>query len=152
MDEIGSELSWSGQGTGSSRQAFLRRLSAWLPDAPAAPERVASAVLHALSDRLSGGVIARVLAELPPDLRPQLARYSKATDAPAPSHGKDTFYQEVATDLDIAPDQVRRVLHAVFTALHSQLTHAVSDMVSAELPKELSGTWRAARRRIEQAR
>ena len=139
-------LSWTGEGTGTSREGFLRELGERVPDLPA--EQVMVEVFGALQERLSGGVVQELLAELPREVREYLVLHegAKSVQEGARAMDKEAFYMRVAERLDLDPDEVRRVLHGFFAALHGQITEPISRSVAGELPKELSGTWLAARR------
>ena len=140
------EVSWSGLGVGTSKQAFLQELAERVPDLPA--ERVAVEVFGALVARLSGGLVHQLLDELPADLREFFLLHGDTKDLQERAEGldKEAFYLRVAERLDVDPNEVRRVLHGCFAALHGQTTETVSEKVQSELPDELRGTWLAARR------
>jgi uncharacterized protein (DUF2267 family) len=138
--------SWSGLGVGTDKESFLIRMQQLIPELD--PEEAAEAVFCALSERLSGGTVQRLLEQLPPDVRQLLGRCGKELSAHASGGDREDFYLAVAEHLLVDPEQVRRVLHAVFGALHSQITEAESERIVAELPDDISGTWLAARHAI----
>ena len=144
--ELSGTLSWSGEGVGTTKEGFLRELGERVPDLPA--EQVAVEVFGAMEERLSGGVVRELLDELPRDLREYLVLHDGAKDVRegGAAQDKEAFYMRVAERLDLDPDEVRRVLHGFFAALHGQITESIARNVASELPKELSGTWLAARR------
>lgn len=138
------EVTWSGDGLGTSRRAFFREIYLRLPTNLPRVE-CAEAVLAALAERLSGGVVDRILSELPESLRPLLRPFAKPIDAPARRADKDDFYLEVAEYLNVDAEDVRRIISAVFSGLHSQITEATSERVASQLPSNLASTWIAAR-------
>ncbi|HLL52612.1 MAG TPA: DUF2267 domain-containing protein [Myxococcaceae bacterium] len=138
------EVTWTGDGMGTTREAFFREIAVRLPTNLPRVE-VADAVICTLAERLSGGVVDRILSELPESLRPLLRPYAKPIEAQAKGFDKDEFYMAVAEHLNVDPTDVRRIISAVFSALHSQITEATSERVASQLPDELSSTWIAAR-------
>jgi uncharacterized protein (DUF2267 family) len=142
-----SEISWTGEGTGTRREAFYGKISERLPGIPA--DEAAEAVIHALCERLSKGLVDRLFASLPDDLRRDLGPYMQNAKAETAHFERDDFYLAVAEMLAVPAEDVRRVLHAVFAALHTQLTDAESERIASQLPDYLSYTWLAARRVAE---
>lgn len=143
-----TEMSWTGEGVGTGAESFLRKVMQFLPDLP--PAEVAHAVFCTLSERLSGGLVRQLEAQLTPDLRRMLSACArKSPRDPDKSFDKDDFYAAVAEHLEVDPGDIRRILFAVFAALHSQITAAEADKVAAELPDDLSSTWVASRRVAE---
>lgn len=146
-EPILEEVTWSGEGVGTNRQAFFREIYLRLPtDLPRV--ECAEAVLGALAERLSGGVVDRILSELPESLRPLLRPFAKPLDAPARKSDKDDFYLEVAEHLNVDPEDVRRIISAVFSGLHSQITEATSERIASQLSSSLANTWLAARHNV----
>lgn len=146
MDQ--TELSWTGEGVGTGAESFLRKVMQFLPDLP--PAEVSHAVFCTLSERLSGGLVRQLEAQLTPDLRQMLSACGRKS--PRASHGKldkDEFYGAVAEHLDVDAGDIRRVLFAVFAALHSQITEGEAAKVASELPADLASTWTASRRVAE---
>jgi len=141
------EVSWTGAGNGTDLRTFLSIVQERLGNERAAD--AVPAVFETLALRLPGGLVQRILAQLPEEIRPLLARYAKPEQAPAVKLGKREFYGAVAGRLDVDPVDVRRILHAVFAGLHSQITEATSERIVAELPDELANTWLAARAKVD---
>jgi uncharacterized protein (DUF2267 family) len=140
------EESFSGEGVGTSYGSFMAVLRERVPELPM--EACADAVMTALCERLSGGLVQRLLAQLPGSLRELFGHCAKSSQADARRFDAEDFYLEVAEQLDLEPTRVRRVLHGVFGALHSQITEGLSDRIVAELPDTLKSTWLAARHRV----
>lgn len=143
-----SEMSWTGEGVGTGAESFLRKVMQFLPEFP--PAEVSHAVFCALSERLSGGLVRQLEEQLTPDLRQMLGGCGhKSPTDPDGSFGKDDFYGAVAEHLNADPADARRILFAVFAALHSQITESESRKVAAELPSDLRSTWLSSRRVAE---
>lgn len=142
----GDDVSWTGLGVGTTREAFLRVIRATLPDYP--PEEAARAVLCSLLQRLSGGLAQRILDELTDELRPLARTCAGHAQRPAPAGDKDDLYGAVAEHLQADAADARRILSAVFSGLHSQVTAATSERIASELPAGVADTWLSARRRV----
>jgi len=138
--------SWSGLGVGTDKQSFLEKIENILPEIGA--EEAAEAVFCALSERISGGTVTRLLEQLPADVRPMFGRCKKNITAHATGGDREDFYLAVAEHLLVDPEDVRRILHAVFGALHTQITEAESERIASELPDDISGTWVGARHKV----
>jgi uncharacterized protein (DUF2267 family) len=140
-------MSWSGLGVGTDRESFLRHVSEQLPAYE--PDRAVEAVCAALFERLPGGVVQQLLAQLSPDVRELLQPFAKDVHAPPHKLDRDDFYLMVANRLNADPENVRLVLHGVFAALHGQITESEAQVVESQLPDFLGGTWAAARRGLD---
>jgi uncharacterized protein (DUF2267 family) len=141
-----SEASWSGSGAGTDRDSFIAAVHGLLPELDA--EQAAEGVFCVLSQRLSGGTARRLLDELPEDARGLFRHCERHANSPAPEGNRDDFYLAVSNHLNIEPEDVRRILHAVYGAIHSQITEAESERIASELPRDLSDTWLGARHGI----
>ena len=139
-------MSWSGLGVGTDKESFLGHIQERVPELDAA--EAAEAVFCVLSERISGGTIQRLLEQLPPDVREMFDRCQRRAQDPAKGGDRDDFYLGVAEHLLIDPEEVRRVLFAVFGAFHSQITEAESERVVSELPATLKSTWISSRHNV----
>lgn len=137
-------MSWSGEGVGTSVESFLAKLNRELPEY--SPTESAEAVLFALCERLPGGLVQELFGQLPRGMRELFPHCLKERTAPARPFEKDDFYLDVAEHLQVETEEVRRVLHHVFAALHSQITEGLSERLVSEMPPNIAGTWLAARR------
>ena len=140
-------MSWSGLGVGTDRKSFLGHVREQLPDYE--PERAVEAVFAALFQRLPGGIVQQLMAQLSPDVREMLEPFSKDVHAPPNLLDREDFYLMVANRLNADPENVRLVLHGVFAAVHMQITEAESLKVASQLPDYLAGTWNNSRRGID---
>lgn len=137
-------MSWSGEGVGTDKASFLRKVQ----DGVALEldeQEAAEAVFCALSRRLSGGTVARLIGQMPADVRQLFDACPKRLNEDAEATTRDDFYLDVAEHLLVDPEDVRRIISGVFGAIHSQITERESEKVASELPDDLSGTWIAAR-------
>jgi uncharacterized protein (DUF2267 family) len=144
MNEPQSETSWTGQGTGTDRKAFFRKMFERLPED--ADHAYVQALGGALVERLSSGTARRLVESLPVDLRPLFAATPEHRGVKKGEGRKSDFYLEVAEQLNVNPDEVRRLLHAFFAALHGQITDQLAHSIASELPVDLTGTFIDARR------
>ncbi len=147
---VSEEVTWSGLGAGTDKEAFLDVIRERVPELDAS--EAAEAVFCVLSRRISGGTLQRLLAELPEEAREVVGsggcHKGRDLSSNAESGDRDDFYLGVAEHLLIEPEQVRRVLHAVFGGLHSQITERESERIAQELPKDVASTWEGARKRV----
>lgn len=135
--------SWSGLGTGTDRESFLDKIRV-IPELD--PAEAAEAVFCVLTQRLSSGTSERLLEELPPDVRELVSSCPRRESSVHAQHtDRDDFYLSVAEHLLVDPEEVRRIIHAVFAALHSQIVERESERISSELPDDIKQTWIAAR-------
>lgn len=139
-------MSWSGQGVGTDKASFLEKVHEGVPELD--EQEAAEAVFCALSRRLSGGTVTRLLGQMPEDLRELFNSCPKRMSEDGESTTRDDFYLDVAEHLLVDPEDVRRIISGVFSAIHSQITERESQSVEAELPRDLSGTWIAARHNV----
>lgn len=139
--------SWSGQGVGTDRESFLKKISEQIPEYNAA--QAAEAVFCALTERLPGGIVQQLFEQLTPDVRELMNRCQKRTEEPAEKLDRDDFYLHVANHLNAEPENVRLVLYCVFAALHSQITEAESEKIASQLPDFIKGTWLDSRRGVD---
>lgn len=139
--------SWSGLGTGTDRESFLEKIRENIDEIDAA--EAAEAVFCVLTNRLSGGTADRLLDELPPDVRDLLSICPRRQSSAHASHtDKDDFYLSVAEHLLVDPEDVRRIIHAVFGALHTQIVEREAERIASELPDDIKQTWIAARHAV----
>lgn len=133
---------YSGPG-GSEDEEFFRLIRETLPDV--SPDEAADAVLCAIAQRVSGAVAQQLIEDLPESLRHLATPCARHTDATA--RDKDDFYANVAEHLEGDARDSRRVISAVFSAVQAQITRRTADQISSQLPRDLTSTWNAARRR-----
>lgn len=138
------------RGMGTSRENFFEEIRRRLPDID--PEEATISVFSALGARLSGSVDWEILRELPPDLRIFFQHYVKPAAANAEGFDREEFYERVAQQLNRQTDDVRRVISAVFAALHTQITDATAHSIASQLPSDLASTFAAARHRADKPR
>ena len=139
--------SWTGLGVGTDLKSFLDTISSQIPDYEA--DKAAEAVFCALSERLSASWVAHLREQLPPDIRDTLRVCHRHRGEAPTKLDRDDFYLMVANHLNAEPENVRLVLHGVFSALHAQLPDAEAKKLEQQLPAWLQGTWAAARLHVD---
>ncbi|MBZ4421386.1 DUF2267 domain-containing protein [Myxococcus sp. RHSTA-1-4] len=147
MQKQDETQSWTGLGVGTDRKSFLDKVSAQIPDYDA--QQAVEAVFCALSERLPGGLVRQLEEQLSPDVRPMLSACHRHRGEEPTKLDRDDFYLMVANHLNAEPENVRLVLHGVFSALHSQLLEAEARKIEGQLPRWLQGTWAAARLHVD---
>ncbi|HYX90914.1 MAG TPA: DUF2267 domain-containing protein [Myxococcaceae bacterium] len=140
------EASWSGLGVGTDKQSFLHHISERLPDLD--PEEAAEAVFCVLSQRLSRGTVQRLQDQLPPDVRKMFSHCERHSHRPSSGVDRNDFYLAIAEHLLVDPEDVRLIIHGVFSGLHSQITEAESRRIASELPDAIASTWLTARHAV----
>ena len=127
----------------SEDEEFFRLIRETLPDV--SPNVAADAVLCAIAQRVSGAVGQQLIEDLPESLRHLATPCARHSDATA--RDKDDFYANVAEHLAGDARDSRRVISAVFSAVQAHITRRTADQISSQLPRGLTSTWNAARRR-----
>ncbi len=95
----------------------------------------ADAVLETLAERIAGGEVADLIAQLPPELHPALRRGADRTRH-AVRMSVDDFVQRVAEREGISPELAREHVRAVFETLRETIDHREFLDVTAQLPAE----------------
>jgi uncharacterized protein (DUF2267 family) len=109
-------------------------------------ERATQATLHTLAERLSGGEVRHVAAELPPQAAEWLRDGKKAEP-----FGLTEFLHRVAEREGVPEETAREHARAVFAALGRALNEKELHDMIAELPKEFGDLAGAALRAHEEA-
>src|SRR5262249_37553785 len=128
--------SWSGEGVGTSAESFLARINHEVPEY--SPTEAADAVISALCERLSGGLVQELREQFPDGLRQLFERSWKDRSAPAKKFDKDDFYLDIAERLQTEPENVRLVLYVVFSAIRSQITERLAEKIGSEMPPNVT--------------
>ena len=100
-------------------------------DAP----RATGAVLETLAERIAGGEVVDLIAQLPIELHPALRRGAARTRK-AKRMSLDEFVARVAEREEIDPWQAREHVRAVFETLREAIDHREFLDVTAQLPAE----------------
>jgi uncharacterized protein (DUF2267 family) len=100
-------------------------------DAPRATE----AVLETLAERIAGGEVADLIAQLPIELHPPLRRGASRTRQ-ATKMSVEGFVNRVAEREEISPEQARDHVRAVFETLREAIDHREFLDITAQLPAE----------------
>ena len=128
---------------GPEDEEFFRIIRATLPDV--SPDEAADAVLCAIAQRLSGAVAQQLIEDLPESLRHLATPCARHTDATTPD--KADFHANVAEHLEGDGADSRRVIGAVFSAVQAHISRRTAQDIASQLPRDLTSTWNAARRR-----
>jgi uncharacterized protein (DUF2267 family) len=117
-------------------EGFLRRVAdhAAIDEARARP--VTEAVLETLAERISGGEVEDLAAQLPVELRPALERGNALSHGAARRMSLDEFVTRVAEREGVTPDEARDHVRAVFLTLREAVSEKEIADLEAQLPKE----------------
>lgn len=107
-------------------------------------ERAASSVMCALEQRIVGGEVDDLEAQLPSRLRELLQRCPSHAGNPPRRFGRDEFIGMIAKDLDVEPEEAEHLARVVFQTVRERLSDGEVDDVSNQLPRDLEDLWRAA--------
>jgi uncharacterized protein (DUF2267 family) len=115
---------------------FRRRAAdhAAIDEARARP--VTEAVLETLAERISGGEVEDLAAQLPVELRPALERGNALSHGAARRMSLDEFVTRVAEREGVTPDEARDHVRAVFLTLREAVSEKEIADLEAQLPKE----------------
>jgi uncharacterized protein (DUF2267 family) len=105
--------------------------------------RATEAVLEILGERIAGGEVEDLAAQLAPELRPPLERGSVRTGGKAERMSLTEFVERVADLEGVTLEQAREHTYAVFTTLRE----AISDKEFADLLAELPDNYEELLRR-----
>jgi uncharacterized protein (DUF2267 family) len=100
--------------------------------------RAANAVLETLAERISGGEVEDLLAQLPPELHEPLRRGDALSNGAARKMSLERFLRHVAEREGVTPAEAREHTRAVFATLREALTPKEWRDVSAQLPDEFA--------------
>jgi uncharacterized protein (DUF2267 family) len=98
--------------------------------------RAANAVLETLAERISGGEVEDLLAQLPPELHEPLRRGDALSNGAARKMALERFLRHVAEREGVTPAQAREHTRAVFATLREAITPKEWQDVTAQLPDE----------------
>jgi uncharacterized protein (DUF2267 family) len=100
-------------------------------------EQVASSVLCALEQRLTGGQVGHLEAQLPAKLRALLVRCARHQGKPPEKFGRDTLVRMVCDDLLCQPDQAEWLIRSTCAVLATHVSEGEIDNVVEELPEDV---------------
>jgi uncharacterized protein (DUF2267 family) len=100
--------------------------------------RATDAALETLAERITGGEVADIVAQLPDELRAPLERGNERTRGAAERMTLDEFVRRVAEREGVAPDEARGHTRAVFATLREALTPKEFSDMSAQLPEQFA--------------
>jgi uncharacterized protein (DUF2267 family) len=97
-------------------------------------DALTAATLHTLAERISGGEVKDLAAQLPAELKPHLM----GADEPAQRFDAEDFVRRVAERAATDPDRARAGVRAVFTTIREAVTPGEIDDITAQLPKDFA--------------
>jgi uncharacterized protein (DUF2267 family) len=106
--------------------------------------RATEAVLEALAERIAGGEVDDLVAQLPADLRPALERGNERTGGKAQRMSLDEFAERVAELEGVSTDDAREHAQAVLKTLREAISEKEFDDLFAELPDEFRSLLRGS--------
>jgi uncharacterized protein (DUF2267 family) len=104
----------------------------------------AEAVLETLGERIAGGEVEDLAAQLPADLRPALERGNARTGGKAQRMSLPDFLSRVAEREGVSPEEAREHAYAVLTTLRAAISEKEFDDLLAELPDQYRELLRSA--------
>jgi uncharacterized protein (DUF2267 family) len=121
-----------------SVKEFLERVArrAGLDDTAA--RRATEAVLETLAERVSGGEVDDLAAQLPSEFRPSLERGNARSNGAARPMSLKEFVLRISQREGVTPDQAREHARAVFAALREAISAKEWGDVVAQLPDDYS--------------
>ncbi|MCP3063429.1 DUF2267 domain-containing protein [Myxococcus sp. K38C18041901] len=120
---------------------FIRDLEARAGVDRALAERAAESVLCTLEQRLMGGEVKDLEAQLPQKVRDMLQRCPRHEGLPPRKFKMLEFVQRVADDLDTTPNEAERLCRAVFVTVREHISEGEADDVMGQLPADLRALW-----------
>jgi uncharacterized protein (DUF2267 family) len=117
-------------------EEFLERVAdrAGLPHDAA--ERATAAVLEALGERIAGGEVEDLAAQLPAALRPPLESGNSATAGKAKAMSLEEWVERIAELEGVSPEQAREHARAVLRTLEEAVSRKEFRDVLAQLPDD----------------
>lgn len=103
---------------------------------------VATSVLLRLEQRLTGGEVKDLEAQLPVKLRELLADAGADRDSVFKFH-REHFVDCVSGDLGASEPAAEALIRAVFATVRRRISEGEADDVEAQLPNDLKPLWRA---------
>lgn len=98
--------------------------------------RATEAVLETLAERIAGGEVEDLAAQLAPELRPALARGNARTGGKAERMSLTEFLERIADSEGVTLEDARERAHAVLATLREAITEKELRDVLAELPRD----------------
>ena len=121
-----------------SAETFFQRVGdrAGLP--PDRARRATEAVLETLAERIAGGEVDDLIAQLPVELHPPLERGKASSGGHARRMSLDQFLERVAMREGVPPEQAREHVRAVFATLRDAIPEQEVFDIAAQLPQEFA--------------
>lgn len=126
---------------GSTYKTFLKNLCSLGNFDEAFAECAAVSVLCYLERRVMSDEARDLEAQLPLKLRELLQRCELHEGAPPEKYGREEFFELVARDLRVDPNQVEPIVRAVLTAVRAQVSEGEAEEFGNMLPQDLRELW-----------
>ncbi|HEY4427098.1 MAG TPA: DUF2267 domain-containing protein [Solirubrobacteraceae bacterium] len=117
-------------------ETFLGRVAQRTALAPDEALRAASAVLETLAERVSGGEVEDLMAQLPPQLQEPLRRGDALSNGAARKMTLEEFVRAVAEREAVTPPEAREHTRAVLATLREAITPKEWFDMTSQLPDE----------------
>jgi uncharacterized protein (DUF2267 family) len=124
-------------------EEFLERVADRAGLDPEGARRATEAVLETLAERIAGGEVADLAAQLPAELRPPLELGNARSRGKAERLSVDDFVSRVAEREDVSLEQAREHAQAVLTTVRESISDKELRDLLAELPDEYGALLRA---------
>ena len=119
-----------------SAETFLAKVADRAGLDPAGARRAADAVLETLAERIAGGEVRDLIAQLPAELHEPLKRGDALSHGAARRMPADEFVLHVAEREGVAPGDALRHARAVFATLREAVPEQEFLDVTAQLPRD----------------
>jgi uncharacterized protein (DUF2267 family) len=119
-----------------SAETFLAKVADRAGLDPAGARRAADAVLETLAERIAGGEVKDLIAQLPAELHEPLKRGDALSHGAARRMPADEFVLHVAEREGVAPGDALRHARAVFATLREAVPEQEFLDVTAQLPRD----------------
>ncbi|MBJ6760773.1 DUF2267 domain-containing protein [Myxococcaceae bacterium JPH2] len=120
---------------------FLKDLQKRAGVDAARAEQAAQSVLCLIEQRLMGGEVKDLEAQLPQKLRDVLQRCPRHEGKPPRKFGLLAFLAQVAEDLDITTNEAERLSRAVLVTVREHISEGEAEDVIGQLPADLQALW-----------
>jgi uncharacterized protein (DUF2267 family) len=115
---------------------FIERVAERAGLAPDAALRASDAALETLAERISGGEVEDLLAQLPPEFHEPLRRGDALSNGAARKMTLEQFVRRVAEREGVAPDEARTHTRAVLATLREAVTPKEWFDMTSQLPQD----------------
>jgi uncharacterized protein (DUF2267 family) len=129
--------------TGQTYRQFLRDLEALTGLSREKAERAAVSILCVLEQRLLGGQVSHMEAQLPAKLRDLLVRCERHAGPPPRKFHREEMLRMVADDLECSPIEAEPMIRQVCQVVREHISEGEAGQIEAELPGDLRELFRS---------